>query len=171
MASTKLVSSYQSDRETASSNEGREGKQTAAKADGEQTDERKISHPKQSEPFYVSSGNFMSLLNLPYGIAESGRLSNQWDGDGEGYNRDIKRERKGKTRNTDSYLKVLTEKILRRRSFMYIKNKRQISVRNVNLKIYKSYNSVKNTISNGDPITGLVDDNGDLFVCIRCNKT
>ena len=54
---------------------------------------------------------------------------------------------------------------------MYIKNKRQFSVRNVNLKIYKNLNSVTNIISKGDPITGFVDDNWDLYVCVRCNKT
>ena len=157
-------------RSNAFSNTGGAKKGTTDDADGEQPVKHdKVGERKQhnSEPFYVSSGNFLSLLNLPYGIAESGRLSDQWDGDGEGYNRDIKKERKGKTLNTDRYLMVLTEKILRRRSLQYVKGKRQVRARNVNLKIYKNYETVKKTILRGDPITGFVDDNKDLFVCIR----
>jgi hypothetical protein len=129
---------------------------------------------KSSDPFYVSKANFLSLLNIPEMIEQSGSLRNCWEGDNESYIQNVKREISTMKHN-EHYLKTILTKMLRTEVLDYFNKDNPFSKakkysRTSHVRIYNKglkHSSVDDVFAEEDIVSGVIDKEGIPLVCFE----
>jgi len=132
---------------------------------------------KKQTPGWVTSYNFMSLLNIPNMMKEYGSLRNIWEGGecGEGFLRKVKPEIKYGLRQ--QWKVWLMNNILKNMCYdliieeINIEEERKLSLGNLEWKVYSNKAMAKVVFQNNIPISGMCYYDGNINKYYTCHRS
>ena len=131
---------------------------------------------KPKAPFYVSTVNFLSLLNISSMMEDFGSLRDCWESTEEAYIQKVKRELKT-MRHTDNFIVTTLRKLLSTSVFSVLNkdnphNDKVKYERTCNFKIYSCNKDEdpESILERNKMVVGIVDQKGRLMVCLRGHR-